>query len=293
MEIIDLNEIKFKQMQSQKLATYEKVLAIQAANGEISKNNGNYLTDAERMEVNLIMARTYRKYNLAGTDITDLIEIPRPLTEAESETLARDELERQHIIRIDQINEEQNKRRKRQEQRKQRIIEQYQTRVNRINTDAQRRGMLQSTIVLEQLSNVECTKQKAISAIDAEIEFIESTRQLRIDAQKAILEQRLTILTKRIHGDSIRTNLASIREKAIQKSRSYRDWMSCQRLRATNPIDIQSMVDQEIYNQYVIFLSKQTPIRARNLVDHDPVFLFNLNMKLWEKLFNEFDRRIN
>jgi len=287
MEIINLDEIKFNQMARQKLDAYESAVA---SSGTLVHQN--YLTDAERVELNLIMARAFLKFNVSGTDVTDLLEIPRILNDREADILARKELEELHNTRIDRINDEQDKRRERQILRKLKIGEQYKTRVARINTDAERRGMLNSTIVLNQLNVAESARNDAISAIDAEIDFIEATRTSRIDKLVASFEQRLTALSKRLQTDSVRINLATIREKGIQKSRSYRDWSQYERLRLVSPISVQNMINQEIYDRYVIFLSKQSPTRAAALVDHDPLFFFNLPQQLWTRLFNEFNRRV-
>ncbi|MCL2755928.1 MAG: hypothetical protein FWE45_02635 [Firmicutes bacterium] len=288
MELINLDQIKFNQIARQKLAAFEQVSKMESFN-----QNFDYLTDKERVEINLIMARTYRKYNVGGTDVPDLVEIPRPLTWEQAKQQAIEEAERLNVIRIDRINDEQSKRRERQLLRKQRINEQYKARIARINTDAGRRGILNSTIVLNQLERAHIAKQEAETAINDEIEFIEVTRNSRIDQQNTTFEQRAEALARRIHIDSVRINVQAIREKAVQRSRAFRDLIHLSQVRLTTPINTQTMIDQEIYDEYVTFLVKQLPRRAVSLVSNDPVFFFNLPHTMWLRLYNEFNRRVS
>ena len=269
--IIDLDEIKFKQMGKQRLESF------QAASAQGFNSFDFYLTHAEREYLDGIFARTLRKYNVGGTDFLNLIEEPKVLTHEEAVELARDQLIRKSEVQLEQLHSN-------IARRTERALKQYESRVAQIKTDATRRGMQNSTVVLSQLD-------RAARAKDAEIDFIEQDRELRSERIKLTADARVEALGKRIHADSMRTNIQVLREKSAQHSRSYRDWLQFQHARLTLPINTQATAEQEIYDRILEFMLTLPPRRAANIVDNDPVFFFNLTPVQYSRMFTELTRR--
>jgi len=183
------------------------------------------------------------------------------------------------------------RRRVREEAKLERIRDQYELRVAAINTDAGRRGMLNSTVVLDQLDRARDARDAAEDAVHGEIAFIESRKALDMERVSLQHDARVSALAKRLMVESSRQALAAAREKAVQKRHNLRDFMSMQQMRLTIPVNVAQIVLQEIYDEYVAWLVRQSPARAFALVDYDPLFYWNLGMAHWLRLFDEFWRR--
>ena len=104
-------------------------------------------------------------------------------------------------------------------------------------------------------------------------------------------DERVATLAKRIHAESMRQNLAVLREMGLQRNRSHRNWTFFERNLAGMPINLQRSINNAIAEEYFGFLAKQTPNRAFQLIDQDPAFFLNLDVSSWDTLWMEFERR--
>ena len=295
-EVLDLDEIKFKRMAEQRIHEYQQAResgVMSAMSGTISGPDWHlyYMTDEERIELDLILARITRRYTSSVTDIADMIEVPGVLTMQEAMDIATQEFERLTESKREEINEAADRKIERENQKKQRIEEQHRARISRINNDAGRRGMQESTVITMQLEKVNQARDGAISALDAEISFHDMQRFQKLERLGITNDRQIEARARRIHNDAMRTNIQVIREIAAQKSRSYKDWLNYHQTRLTVPINIQSSIADESMQQIRMFLLKMHDTRPPWLLLYDPFFLVNFSWQLWNMLFDEFAER--
>jgi len=252
-----------------------------------------HLTEAERRQVNAIFARIWKKYHVAATSQADAIEINTPLTMEEARIVAQAEFEVINMTRVDQIHNRADHQISRQNDRRRVAQERHNVRIARINTDAQQRGLALSTIVLSQLERANAEKHSQDQVFDREIENIELVRSNGLARLHADNDQRIEALAKRIHADSLRTNIAAVRERSASQSRAYRDLLQLQQVRLVAPINVQQMADDETHGTLMHWLfTNKTPQQARALVNNDPVFTWNFILSMNATRFrNEVQRR--
>ena len=302
MEIIDMDELKFRQRALDRKAEFEGLCTIEVPAGisgeSIQQLTWNftdftrYLTPEERVKLNGVFARAHRRYNAARTDYSGELPDVSVLSVEEATALAIAETEKLNELRREQIEEAAKRRRGVQEARLVRIEKQYKDRIAKINTDAGRRGMLSSTVVLDQVDRAWLARIQAEDAVQSEIDFINSRLAMDLEKLAHTSAQRVGVLAKRLRNESVRESLAVVREKNASASRSFKDFLNLQSARLTMPINAQSFIQQEIYDEYVSFLMTQTHQRAYRLIDYDPLFHFNLTLQQWISLFTEFSRRV-
>jgi len=304
---IDLTEIKYKQMIDERIAKMEEHFSnidngveMAATSIGIMPTSGHnipgvvgrpYLSEAERIHLDMILVRTMKKYNSAMTDCIDMIDVPVFMTMNEAIIQASSEHEVLLKNRIEQINHRTNRRKENQEMKLARIQKQFDERVARINTDAQNRGMITSTIVLSQIENATQVRDKAVEAVHAELEFIVAQAEFSIEQLELQAKSRIQVLAKRIHTENARMNLQVVRERSVQKSRAFRDWISFQQIRLATPINTQILVDNEVHDLYLEFLIHLDSQRAIFLVEHDPLFLINMSQTTFNRLIQKLRNR--
>ncbi|MCL2569802.1 MAG: hypothetical protein FWE16_01175 [Firmicutes bacterium] len=271
---------------------YEKHARILAAGiCPMSGMANRFLSPQERIDLDIQYARILRKFTVGGTDFIDEINTPTPLTQDEAHMIAKQQLEELVNTKIAEINETAAERTRRLKERLENINQQYFDRVEKINSDAHRRGLSQSTIVLVQRENALQDKIRKEESIYAQIDHTEERRYLVTERHRITLYTRLGALAKRLHAESVRLNVIASREKSHQKSRSLRHMTHLQRTRLDISLNTQEIIDEELYAVYLQFLFAKNPRHARDLVDNDPLFFFNLSSTYFMRLLNAVEER--
>jgi len=251
-----------------------------------------HLTPDERKQVNAIFARVWKKFHAGATSQWEMIEPNTPLTMEEAKIVARAEFEATNFARIEQFHKRASHQISRQKDRLRANEERYNARVATINTDAQRRGLATSTIVMTQLERAVSEKHAADQIVEREIVNAELTRENNLARLSADTDRRVEALAKRIHMDSMRMNLAAFKERCEQQSRAYRDMLQMQQVRMVTPINAQQLIDDELHGAYMHWLfTNKTPAEARSLLNNEPVFTWNLSAAGAVRLRNEIVRR--
>ena len=153
--------------------------------------------------------------------------------------------------------------------RRTKINQEYDERVENINRNAIARRMAHSTVVLTQLD-------KAL--------------ERRTDALKRLDNQKEK-LAKRIFTENQRIFLSAERERSIARSRSIRDMANVTRMRQTVPYNAQALIDEELYTSYLAWLMQYPPTLAHHYVNQNSVFFMNMGALPWVRLVEEIRRR--
>lgn len=236
------------------------------------------LTSKERSYLNQIYVSAYKKYFTMSTDYgiemdASRIESVEPLTWEESLALATAQLG----ARRAQINAAYNE--------KIALAEANHIKtVALLNTEAQKRGLINSTIVVQSLS-------RAFAEKTAKIELLESERVAKLDKLEG---ETLQSLARKIHSDATRNavsarrlNLTIAQSKSMQQARSL-----TARIRNTiQTSESQRLLDEEVYAAYLSFLFGYSVSDALSLINDEPVFGLNLSETYYTKLQQEMARR--
>ncbi|MCL2851070.1 MAG: hypothetical protein FWE01_01775 [Firmicutes bacterium] len=289
--IIDIDEIRYKQMTEERIARMEKYFANTQLNDVQGISGRPYLTEAERIQLDMVLVRAMKKYNSAMTDFIDLVDVPMPLTIDEAIIQATAEHDKSIKNATEQVDNKANRQKEREQFRLDRINKRYEEHIARINTDAMNRGMITSTIVLSQIERATEAHIKAIEAIYAEMDFIEARRTLNLERLELQSQVRINALAKRIQTENARASLQGIREKSIQRSRAFRDWIALQQTRLAVPINAQQLVDNEVHDEYLAFLMQLSIHRAIFLIDEEPLFFVNMSSSTWNRLASKMHSR--
>ena len=190
-----------------------------------------WLNDEDRKLLNDIYARAYKKYNTGSTEGLEF----SLLAQAESYDAHK---------------------------RVERVCQRYDEQVARINANAAKRGMLSSTVVLEQLD-------RALERCNTEVSAIEN---------KLFIENR-------------KFSLAIEKERSAAASRGFRNMLELVKARATATVDSQTFIDEEVYAEYFAWLGGQDRMDAVAYVQNDPLFVFNLSSTYYNKLLQEMKNR--
>ena len=149
------------------------------------------------------------------------------------------------------------------------IISDYNDLVDNINANASRRGLANSSIALKQLTNAYQKMQNALNLLDG----------------------RQEQLAKKIVSDNRKLILGFEREKAASKSRSLRDYIAVSKMKNTVVVNIQNLIDEELYSAYLEWLL-QYPINiAFGYVNDNTLFLTNMGAAKWQQLLTEMTNR--
>jgi len=206
-----------------------------------------HLNEKDRQYLNDIYARSYKKY-FGWTAPTPG---GKPLSYAEALGVARDELETFYSLRRAEINAK------------------HDARVLSINTEANKRGLITSTVVLEQI-------ERAMYERDIALEKFEhvTDAKVRAAARKMMAEELgLARLGMQADRDALNMTLRRVTSGGIPN------------------VDLQKAMDEEVYAEYLRFLLAQSPEVALAYVDNDPLFLFNLSTSYFNRLHTEIERR--
>jgi len=197
-----------------------------------------YLNEKDRQCLNDIYARAYKKY-FAKTPAMG----GKPLSYAQALTAAREELENFYAVRTAEIHAKHN------------------ARVLAINFEADQRGLLLSTIVLQQIAKAEHDRDVALEKFETVTDA-----KVRAAARKILAEQMEQ--TRLV----IQSDLAAIRQAGIA--------------------DPEICMNEEVYAEYLRFLLKLEPEVAVAYLDDDPLFGYNLSELYFRKLEHELRKRI-
>jgi len=206
-----------------------------------------YLCEKDRQYLNDIYARSYKKYFGFTAPTPD----GKPLSYAEALAAARDELETFYGLRRAEINAK------------------HYARVIAINTEANKRGLITSTVVLEQI-------ERAMYERDIALEKFEhvTDAKVRAAARKMMADELgMTRLRVQSDRDALNMTLRRVQSGGIP------------------PVDLQKAMDEEVYAEYLRFLLALSPEVALAYVDNDPLFLFNLSPTYFTRLQTEINRR--
>jgi len=206
-----------------------------------------WLSEKDRKRLNDVFARAHKKY--FGWKVS--VPGDTPMTSAEAHTAARESLEQQNALRRAEINAR------------------HDARVLAINTQANARGLITSTIVLQQLQQAQYNRDRALALFET------------------VTEQRIRTTARQIMA----SELGRVRLQ-MQADRDGQN-MVFERTRVGGipQADLQRAVDEEVYAEYLRFLLALSPEVALAHVDHDPLFLFNLSTPYFNRLKAEMERR--
>jgi hypothetical protein len=177
------------------------------------------------------------------------------LSYAEALTIAREELESFNQIRRTEINAKHN------------------ARVLLINTEANKRGLITSTIVLQQIERAENERDLALSKFE-----VITDAKVRQAARKLMAEELgMVRLQMQADKDSLdmlirRTNMGGV-----------------------PTADLQRLMAEEVYAEYLRFMLSFSPEVALAIFDNDPIFFYNLQnvggTNYFNKLKDELEKR--
>ena len=274
---MNLDEVKYENEIQTRVKEFEEAQA-KAVAGIVPMDAFRFLSREERIEIETMASRIRRKYLTGSTDTTDLMHVPGVLTQEQAFLLAGRELESENASRVETINARADRRIERKNAELQRADETRHRRLSQINNEASRRGMLNSTIVLDQIRRIEDAHMTFVRAVSSEVSFIDNQRDIDLDNLSRTTAQRINAAAKRLHSESLRQNLAAVREKSLQQSRSYRQWVDLERnvMNVVTESRRNTAMLEEIYEAFFKFLAEQDPVRAYVLVDSDPTFALNL-----------------
>lgn len=236
------------------------------------------LTKKERSYLDQIYANAYKKYYCMTTDYgiemdTSRIENAPILSYEDALALgsAQLEAEREHInavidgkIAVAETN--------------------YNKKAASINTEAQKRGLINSTIVLHGL-------QSALDEKTAKIESLEEQRTAKLGKLEG---ETLERTARKIHSEAVRSavaarklNMSIAQAKSTQQARS----LTARMRHSLTPAEAQTKVDEEVYAAYLNFLFGYSVSDALALVTDEPAFGLNLSATYYTKLKQEMSRR--
>ena len=202
-----------------------------------------FLNETDRKHLNELYARAYKKYFA----YTSTIGMGEMLGYSEAIEAARDELERYNTAMRTEI---ENK---------------FADRVNAINTEAGKRGLITSTIVLQQLEKA--AYEKGLMLLKFETV---SDAKVRTLARK-MLSDNMT---------QIRLSLTADKNSLDMHNKS-----------SMTQTEKQKAVDEEVYGEYLRWLLSINPDVALSYVTDDPLFYYNLSATYLTKLTTEMQAR--
>jgi len=228
-----------------------------------------FLNEQERRELNSFYVSAYRKHFAYGTGLKTR-EI-KPLSYTDAVKLAREELEEFFDNRRKEIAW-------RNEKRIAQADREHTQRVLAINTDAGKRGLLGSTIVLHQLELARIERQTKIDRAD----FDKAVALARFEN---VTEGRVRTQARRLMSDSAATIRLGIQSDVAT-------WNQLHRTRGlTTNAERQRAMDEEVLAEFKRFLLSKSPAVAVSLVENDPLFFQNLSNDYHQRLIQEMRRR--
>jgi len=227
-----------------------------------------WLNQTDRDYLNSVYAIAYKKW-FAGKFNMGNIQM---MNYAEAVEQAKQELEEFYQNRREEIKE-------RTKLKIDAIEREHTRRTNAINNDASSRGLLGSTIVLHQLEN-------ARNERSVKLERVELDKQSQLERFAHTTERQIRTNARRIMSDQA----ALLRVGLAADQHSYRVMFDTRGVLANN--ERQRAMDEEIYGEYKRWLLTHSPEVALAYVDGDPLFYFNLSSSYYQRLVDEFERRV-
>jgi len=206
-----------------------------------------YLTQTQIKQLNDIYMGIVRKYTNYSTESIALSGV-LPLTQSDCTAMAEDQTAGKRT----------------------KVLNDYADRVMQINTNAAKRGLSQSSVVIALLDKALTQKNDALAQLDAAVDKLAA--KILSDNQKLICSIE--------------------REKSTGKSRSLRDYIAMSRLNITASVPTaQSLIDEDLYNAYLEWLLQFTPADALSYLQNNAVFYQNCSTANYQKLLTEITRR--
>ena len=205
-----------------------------------------FLTDNQRRQLNDIYIGIVKKYKNNATESMLLDTVPN-ISYEEADTLAQFELD----------------------EKRAKILRDYNDSVDNINDNASRRGLANSSLVLKQLEKAYQKKQDAIAALD----------------------NKQDKLAKKIVADNQKLLLSVEKEKAASKSRSLRDFVAVSKMKNSVPVNVQTLIDDELYSAYLGWLLQYPIATAYSYFTDNTLFIVNMGYTKWQQLQTELSGR--
>lgn len=205
------------------------------------------LNDTDRKYLDEVYARAYKKYFAFSSSgiFTDA------LTFNDAFEAAREELEAYNTARRKEINTK------------------FNERIAEINTEAGKRGLLTSTIIMQQ------------------IEKAEYDRTITLQKFESVTDSQIRALARKMMNDN--AALLKLQQKADKDSLDIFTKQST--VGGFSTTEKQKAMDEEVYGEYLRFLVAQSPEVALSYIEDDPVFYFNLSTEYYQKLLAEAEKR--
>lgn len=206
-----------------------------------------WLSEKDKKYLNDIYAKAYKKY-FAWT-----APVPggKPLSYAEALVAAREELEVFYATRRTEI------------------FAKHEARILGINTEANKRGLINSTIVLQQIERAKHERDIALSKFET------------------VTDAKVRIAARKIMTDE----LGQTRLLAQSDRDALKFALELSKVGGISVADLQKAFDEEIYAEYLQFLLALSPEIALAYVNNDPLFFYNLSATYFNKLKAEMDKR--
>lgn len=206
-----------------------------------------WLPEKDKKYLNDIYAKAHKKYFAWTVPVSG----GKPLSYAEALAAAREELESFYATRRTEI------------------FAKHNAKILGINTEANKRGLITSTIVLQQ------------------IERAEQERDLALSKFETVTDAKVRIAARKIMADELgRTRLSVQADKEALKFALERT-----KVGGIPVADLQKALDEEVYAEYLRFLLALSPDVALAYVDNDPLFFYNLSAIYFNKLKAEMAKR--
>jgi len=205
-----------------------------------------WLNEKDRKHLNDIYAKAYKKY-FGWTAPTPG---GKPLSYAEALVAAREELQRFFVARRAEIHAK------------------HDARVLSINAEANKRGLITSTVVLQQ------------------IERATAERNLALEKFEHVTDAKVRVAARKIMADE----LAQTRLR-VQSDRDALNAFARRSQSGITQAELQRAMDEEVYAEYLRFLLALSPEVALACIDTNPLFFFNLSAAYFNRLKAEMERR--
>lgn len=204
------------------------------------------LNDSDRKYLIEVYARAYKKYFALSGGTGAAV-----LNYNEAFEAARDELEAYNTARRAEINTK------------------FNERIIAINTEAGKRGLLTSTIVIQQ------------------IEKAEYDRTVMLAKFESVADSQIRALARKMMND----NAALIKAQQKADKDSLDMFAKQSSVGGFSTVEKQKAMDEEVYCEYLRFLLSKSPEVALSYIDDDPLFYYNLSSAYYEKLLAEAEKR--
>jgi septal ring factor EnvC (AmiA/AmiB activator) len=195
----------------------------------------------------------------------------RPMTYGEALIAARESVTQQNEVRRTEITA-------RADHKIADITTDYNAAVLSINTEAGKRGLLGSTVVLHQL-------ERALADKVTRIERVEFDRDVALKKYEDATESKIRAEARRImSSEAAAARLAHEIDNESIERRIKNDVLTA--------TEAQKALDEEVYAEYLRWLLSKPDKTAFLHVTGDPIFYHNLSNAYYNKLVAEIEKRV-